>query len=166
VSGPRSAVPGEEHHSLTRGGSSGLGDDQAHSHPPGTRTRATEAPTPTHDDTPASITTEYAALPADVRDRVGFDGDCLVWLGPVNGRRRYAADRKGRLLHRSLWTRFGFALPDDHWLVRWVCQNNRCVRPSHLRVVSFSEWHTEFRRRNASLLPPNPETGTPVTNRR
>lgn len=97
--------------------------------------------------TPLTPAQEATLLPLDVQAQVTVDGDCLIWTGPTNTRHQYAASNDGRLIHRQLWVRVGWPLSADRWLVRWSCRNPKCVRPSHLRAVGFSEWHREFRSR-------------------
>ena len=70
------------------------------------------------------------------------DGGCLCWTGRLDrdGYGRVdAGEVRGRLAHRVSWVAStGTDIPPG-MVVDHLCRNTRCVRPSHLDIVSQGE---------------------------
>lgn len=78
-------------------------------------------------------------------DRVDLDGDCWVWLGPVN-QSGYGHLRRFGYVHRLAWEMLRGPIPAG-LTVDHLCRNRVCVRPDHLELVTRAE---NVRRENAA----------------
>jgi hypothetical protein len=89
----------------------------------------------------------YAPLrdPNRLWDRVDFDEDCWIWLGPVN-RSGYGHLRRFGYVHRLAWELLRGPIPEG-MTVDHLCRNRVCVRPDHLELVTRAE---NIRRENAA----------------
>lgn len=83
-------------------------------------------------------------LPERITRRLEPDGECIIWTGALqrNGygytRWKVAGRWKNVRVHRLMWETFVGPIPVDREIDH-VCRVRRCVRPSHLRVVSHAE---------------------------
>jgi hypothetical protein len=74
----------------------------------------------------------------------GLDTPCWLWLGALNSK-GYAirgTQHERYLVHRRAWEEVNGPIPDGKQ-IHHLCRNRRCVRPSHLAVLTAHEHNHE-----------------------
>ena len=74
------------------------------------------------------------------RSHVEVVGDCWEWTGRID-RYGYGEFKFGGVKHKAhrwIYERLNYKL-ETGWIVDHLCRNRRCVRPSHLELVTAKE---------------------------
>lgn len=72
--------------------------------------------------------------------RVRVDGECWAWNGSMDrdGYGRFWFEGRYRLAHRFAYWAWNGPLEEDR-VIDHICRNRACVRPEHLRSVTYRE---------------------------
>lgn len=87
-------------------------------------------------------TSEWSSEWAERFDRYVIQtDDCWIWIGyvdPEDGYGRFKAGGVARRVHRLAYARWVDDL-DERVIVEQSCGDRRCVKPDHLKVISYAE---------------------------
>jgi HNH endonuclease len=90
-------------------------------------------------------------------------GPCWEWQGSQtsSGYCQLMVEGKSWLVHRYAWTLVHGPIPDD-LLVLHNCDNRRCIKPSHLRLGTYSDNQQDMADRTGSRILHAPGRSNPA----